>query len=159
MLKKICSGAQTGADIAGLVTAKEFGLETGGWIPKGWKTLSGSKPEYAELYGIQEHSSTSYKPRTWFNARDSDGTIRLAFNFQSAGEICTLNGVKHHKKPHIDVDLANPRPHQEVIDWINENNIETLNVAGNAEQTCIGTYAETCEYLAIVFSKLGFGKV
>jgi hypothetical protein len=41
MLKKIISGAQTGADFAGLIVAKHFGYETGGWMPKGYKNLDG----------------------------------------------------------------------------------------------------------------------
>lgn len=158
MLKKIISGAQSGADIAALKTAKEYGIPTGGWIPKGWTTLNGPKPEYAELYGIEEHASSGYKPRTWANVSDSSGTIRLAFNFSSAGEICTLNGIKKYDKPYIDVDLANPIPVQQVIDWLTQNNIEILNVAGNSEKSCPGTFSEVCEYLSAVFAGLGFKK-
>jgi hypothetical protein len=156
MLKKVYSGGQTGADQAGLVTAKKYGIETGGWIPKGWKTLVGPKPEFAKLYNIQEHSSPSYKPRTYANVQDSSGTIRLAYDFTTAGEICTLNAINKYKKPHISVDLINPIDHQEVIDWINENNIEILNVAGNSEKSCMGTYDETVAYLSVLFDKLGF---
>jgi hypothetical protein len=158
MLKRCISGGQSGADIAALKTAKEYGIPTGGWMPKGWITLNGPKPEYAELYGIEEHASFGYKPRTWSNIKDSSGTIRLAFNFFSAGEICTLNGIKKYDKPYIDVDLANPIPVQQVIDWINQNNIEILNVAGNSEKSCPGTFSEVCEYLSAVFNLLGFKK-
>jgi Circularly permutated YpsA SLOG family len=38
LLKKIISGGQTGADQAGLRTAKRLGIETGGWMPQGWRT-------------------------------------------------------------------------------------------------------------------------
>jgi hypothetical protein len=96
-LRKIISGAQNGADIAGLEVAKRFGYETGGSIPFGYKTLDGPKPEYKNLYGIVVHSSSSYVPRTRQNVKDSDGTIRLAYNFQSRGEICTLRAIKDLK--------------------------------------------------------------
>lgn len=54
MLRKVISGCQNGADQAGLYVAKKYGIETGGWIPKGWKTLNGSKPEFGPMYNIQQ---------------------------------------------------------------------------------------------------------
>lgn len=87
MLRKVISGAQSGADIAGLEIAKRFGYETGGTMPFGYKTLDGCKPEYKSLYGVSAHPSSSYVPRTRKNVLESDGTIRLAYNFSSKGEI------------------------------------------------------------------------
>ena len=49
---KIISGAQTGADLAGLDAAKALGIPTGGSMPNGFKDLEGKKPEYASKYGI-----------------------------------------------------------------------------------------------------------
>lgn len=156
MLERIISGAQSGADVAGLSTAKRYGIETGGTIPKGWITTDGPKPQYAELYGIVEHASSNYVPRTYRNVKDADATIRLAFNFKSPGEICTLKAINQYGKKYIDVDLNNPRPHQEVADWILENNIKVLNVAGNSEKTYFGTNVAVSDYLARVFDLLGF---
>jgi len=155
MLRKVISGGQTGADIAGLEVAKKFGLETGGILPFGFKTLGGCRPEYKEMYGVTAHKSSSYVPRTRENARDSDGTIRLAFNFDSAGEVCTLKAIKDYNKPHIDVDLSDPRPVSEVVVWIEENGIEVLNVAGNAEQTSAGTHEAATQYLERLIEELG----
>lgn len=154
-LKKVISGAQTGADIAGLETAKKFGLETGGKMPFGFKALDGCHPEFKTMYGVEAHSSSSYVPRTRANVRDSDGTIRLAFNFGSKGEKCTLRAIEDHHKPYFDVDLNNPPAVEEAAAWLKDNGIETLNVAGNAEQTASGTHAATTEYLTRVFEKLG----
>lgn len=151
-LKKVISGFQTGADIAGVEQAKVYGFETGGTMPFGYKTLDGCKPEYKELYGAKCHKSSSYVPRTRQNVRDADGTIRLAYNFSSKGEVCTLKAIKDHKKPYIDVDLESPRPLSEVLAWLEENGIETLNVAGNAEQTAAGTYKMASSYLKALFS-------
>ena len=50
-IKKIISGFQTGADIGGILAAKRLGLETGGTMPKGFRTEDGPRPEFAELYG------------------------------------------------------------------------------------------------------------
>lgn len=156
MLRKIISGGQTGADINGVAAAKRMGLEYGGTMPKGFITTDGPHPDWAETWNMQEHASANYVPRTYLNVKDADATIRLAFNFKSPGEICTLKAINQYGKPYIDVDLNNPRPHQEVADWIVENNIEVLNVAGNAEKTYKGTGLATYEYLKEVFKLLGF---
>jgi hypothetical protein len=154
MLKVVRSGGQTGADIAGVATAKRFGYKTGGTMTKGWKTLNGPRPDYAEKYGMKEHSSTNYPPRTYENVRDSDGTICFAFNFESPRERCTKKAIDQYKKPSIRVSVQDPRPVQEVVDWLIINNIETLNVAGNSEQTYPGMAEFTAKYLAEVFEKL-----
>ena len=154
MLKRVISGGQTGADIAGLDVAKKFGFETGGLMPFGFLTLAGCKPEYKELYGLQAHSSSSYRPRTRANVKASSGTIRLAYNFESAGEKCTLTAIKDYKKPSIDVDLVNPIPVDDVIRWLEDNKIQILNVAGNSEETSPGTYTAVSQYLEKVFEKL-----
>ena len=153
---RVISGGQSGADLSALETAKRFGIPTGGTMPKGFKTLSGSCPHYAELYGIQEHASADYAPRTYQNVRDSDGTIRFAFNFASAGELCTLKAINQYKKPYIDVDFNNPISYDDVVQWIKENNIQVLNVAGNSERTKLGMNFRTSEFLGEVFKILGF---
>ena len=151
MLKKVISGCQTGADIAGLEVAKEFGIETGGTMPFGFKTLAGCKPEYKDMYGVTAHNSSSYVPRTRKNVKDSDATIRLAYNFNSRGELCTLKAIKDYKKPHFDVDLSDPPDISCVTNWISGLTIEVLNVAGNAEETSPGTHAAATEYLRKLF--------
>lgn len=45
ILKKIISGFQSGSDIGGIKAGKTFGLETGGWMPKGFLTENGLKIE------------------------------------------------------------------------------------------------------------------
>ena len=149
---KVISGGQTGADIAGLEMAAKHGFETGGTLPFGYKTLDGPKPEYKTMYGVQADKSSSYVPRTRANVRNSDGTIRLAFDFNSAGEKCTLKAIQSCDKPHIDVDLSDPIPVADVVDWLKANNIQVLNVAGNAEQTSPGTHEAVCRYLDEVFT-------
>jgi hypothetical protein len=159
MLRKVISGGQTGADQAGLLVGTEFGMETGGWMPKGFVTLDGPRPDLAAEYNLKEHTSPSYVPRTYLNAKDSDGTIRIAGDFSSRGEKCTLNAIRQFHKPHIDVDLKDPRPPSEVAAWIKENNIATLNVAGNAEKTFPGTGVCAEKYLSLVMEELGFVRI
>ena len=154
MLRKVISGCQTGADIAGLEVAKKFGLETGGNIPFGYKTLDGPKPAYKAMYGVKVHYSSSYVPRTRLNVQESDGTIRLAFDFTTRGEICTKRAIEDFKKPYFDVDLNDPPPISTVTNWIACHTIEVLNVAGNAEQSCPGTHEAASKYLEQLFEEL-----
>lgn len=158
MIEKIISGGQTGADLAGLDVAKFFGLETGGCMPFGFKTLDGCRPEYSKIYGITAHSSSSYVPRTKQNVKDSDGTVRLAFNLESAGEKCTLKAIKSYSKPYFDVDLNDPPPILDLINWIENNKISTLNVAGNSEQTAPGIYKAVFNYLSQIFETKDDGR-
>jgi len=75
---KIISGAQTGADLAGLDAAKALGIPTGGSMPNGFKDLEGRKPEYASKYGIVALKSASYPARTLKNVTDLQGTAALS---------------------------------------------------------------------------------
>ena len=139
MIDKVISGGQIGADIAGLRAAKAFGVETGGHAPKGWRTLYGPNPNLAK-YGLVEHGSSSYPPRTRENARNSDGTIRFAIDFNSAGERATLRETTAAGKPHFDVKIEavdgeyrlSPPP-SEAAKWIRINQVRTLNIAGNGK--------------------------
>ena len=151
---KIVSGGQTGADLGGLLAGKAAGLETGGWMPKGFLTEIGYKPDMEISFGVLEHISPKYPPRTYCNVRDSDGTIRFAVDFSSRGEICTFNAIKQYKKPYIDVDINNLKPVTDIVNWLKENNIQTLNVSGNKESTHPGMCEIVKNYLLEVIENI-----
>lgn len=135
MLMKVISGGQTGADQAGIMVAKRFGIATGGFIPKGFRTAFGPAPELAE-YGLVETTSSNYVPRTRRNVKEADVTIRLASNFASAGEKVTLTACNFFNKPHFDVLLdGNDYAHKaiDLAEFIMRNNYKIINVAGNAD--------------------------
>jgi len=129
----IISGGQTGADVAGLEAARLLKISTGGWAPKNFLTSTGPNPTLLRnIYRLKE-SKYGYKIRTNQNVNDSDGTIRLCVDFFSPGEICTLDAINKYHKPHFDVYLLNPIHHQECVNWIFNNNIKILNIAGNSQ--------------------------
>ncbi len=72
-LRKIISGGQTGADMGGLLAAKELGLETGGTAPGGYKTEKGRNLDLRDIYGLTQFGT--YPQRTRINVRDSDATV------------------------------------------------------------------------------------
>lgn len=122
---KIISGGQTGADQGALVGAKRVGIATGGWMPRGFLTEAGPCPNLAALYGLQEHPSPLYPPRTRQNVRDADGTIWGGPSDDSRGFRCTFRAVEDYSKPFLnDPDARTLRQ------WIEQWNISVLNVAG-----------------------------
>lgn len=133
-IHKLLSGAQFGVDLSIVPVAKELGLQVGGVVPKGYRTKYGNKPKLKE-YGFTEHpTSEEYKPRTYLNVKNSDATIRFAYNFDSGGEICTFNAIQKYNKPYIDIDLnewGNVLIF-DVIEFFHKHNVTVLNVAGNA---------------------------
>lgn len=157
-LQKIISGGQTGADFAALLVGKHFGIETGGWMPRGFLNHTGHHPEYAELFGMRQHQEKGYRPRTYDNARDSDATLRLAGNFTTAGERCTLNAIKHHKKPHCDVDLTDPgvltKGIQKAVTFLDKHSVRVLNVAGNSDDSYKNAQSESATFLILLLRAL-----
>ncbi len=160
MPTKVVSGGQTGADQAGLFAAARFGIATGGWMPNGFKTATGPNPELAQRFGLREHPSEDYPERTELNVRDSNGTIRFAANWNTPGEKCTLNFILQYGRPRIDIDMNNPLPVKDVVEWIRRERIKTLNVAGNVEPkgrtaAARGITDFVLNYLGEVFTALG----
>ena len=132
---KLISGGQVGSDSGGLAGAFDLQIETGGMAPKGYRTRWGTEPRLAKL-GLIESDSVEYKPRTFWNVENSDGTVRFAYDFTSAGEICTLRAIKKYKKPHFDIQLKDLEDGNfliyDILDWFKKYDIKILNVAGNA---------------------------
>lgn len=138
-LCKIISGGQTGADQGGLDGATHLGIKTGGTAPKGYRTERGSMRNLLEAYGLSEHASSSYPPRTRINVLDADGTVWVG-NVGSAGYYCTRGAdVTLPVRKHW---LENPTPEQ-LRAWVEEHSIRTLNVAGNRESTNPGIFERT----------------
>lgn len=130
-LKAIYSGGQTGADFAALLAAKKLGIATGGTAPKGWRIAlpdgsDGSNPDLAN-FGLVEHESSEYPPRTKKNVADADGTIWFGFPDSPGGRL-TISTAHQLQKPL----LINPKP-ATIIKWCEENKIKVLNIAGNRE--------------------------
>lgn len=153
--EKVVSGGQNGADIAGLKAAKDCGLLTSGFLPKGCITLDGPKPEYLETYSMYECTEWGYPPRTERNVKYSDGTFRFATNYFSPGELCTKKFINKHGKPSLDFDMSNLTDSvaTDAYKWIIDNNIRVLNIAGNTEQTSPGIEKLVYAFLCTVFQK------
>ena len=149
---KIISGGQTGADQAALRAARRLGIETGGWMPRGWRTEEGQRPEFRGRYGMQEHERSDYPSRTWRNVKIADGTLILG-NVETSGCSLTLRVCEGLEKPVLIVPRSRDfdSAHREIRTWIHENKIAVLNVAGNREELNpgIGAWAEQLLMVAL----------
>lgn len=150
-LERVISGGQTGADRAALAAAKAADIPTGGWMPRGFRAMDGPRPEFAVLYGIREHASEHYPPRTALNVKESDATLRFATEWDSRGEVLTLSMIERYGKPRFDVTPGGPVTPADVAAWLAANNVRGLNVAGNTERTSPGIEAFVVTFMAEVF--------
>ena len=139
-IKKIISGGQSGADLAGLYFARLNNIETGGYMPNGFLTENGAKPEYAERYGLKEFG-IGYKLRTKRNVLESDGTIIFA-ECSSSGSVLTMRYCRENRKPCLITPSSDG-----IITWLNDNRIQVLNVAGNRESVSPGIFERVVKLL------------
>ena len=130
MLKKIISGGQTGADQAALDVAIKMDIPHGGWIPKGRRTEKGPLPP---KYLLQEMQSSSYAERTEKNVIDADGTVIFSHGDLTGGSELTRHLARKHRRPCLHLDLNKViafNAAQQLNNWLQENQVEVLNVAG-----------------------------
>ncbi len=152
MLERVISGGQAGADQAGWRAAKAAELATGGWMPKGFLTELGMRPKFAQLYGANEHPSSSYPPRTYANVHHSDATIWFGA-VDSAGFACTSHATEKIGRPFFVVTTRINTPDKFVI-WLGGFQVKILNVTGNRESKNPGIGKRVEAYLAEVFRLL-----
>jgi len=176
MIKRVISGGQIGADQAGLAAAHMCGIEVGGCVPKGYLTqkfyLPGKHPLerlfqkteleiLRDIFQLKEHTSSKYPPRTFQNVRDADGTLRLAKDFHSPGERCTKKAIDAYHKPYFDISRESlddwsilTRVAKEFIQWVPDNNIQVLNVAGNSDKTSPGLFEAFYPLLLVLLKEV-----
>ena len=131
-IEQIKSGGQTGADMGGLLAAEDLGLKTGGFIPKGFITERGPRPDLAR-FGLQETASRDYPPRTRLNIQYSDGTVIFTRFPMGRGSRLTFTTAVKMGKPHLIVDPLKVDASLEFRTWLDLHLIRVLNVAGSRE--------------------------
>lgn len=147
MLKKIVSGCQTGADIAGIDAAIACGFPYGGWVPKGRRTEAG--PLDAR-YQVQEMPTDGYPKRTKQNIIDSDGTVIFVHGKLSGGSSLTKKIAADLKKPCLYLDMSKysvDAAAENLLLWIKKNQIEVLNIAGRSARKDKEIYAVVFEVM------------
>lgn len=102
---------------------------------------------------LNEHKSSSYGPRTWYNAKRADLTAAFAFDFSTFGEQLT---AKAAGDAYVDISLSLPVvvAARRFYAALKRHNVKVLNVAGNGIYTCIRrgmAQRQLDNYLAQVF--------
>lgn len=151
---------QIGADLAGVDAALKMDYATTGWMPKKFRNKTGLHPEFVEKYGAKESSDYGYRTRTYLNIKDSDATLIFAGNPNSAGTKCTLAGISKFNRPFL---LINPIAEKvsypkNMLEWLNLNNVKTLNIAGNSEDNFNGIYDFTFNFVCEILRLNNEGK-
>jgi len=142
----IRSGGQTGVDRAALDAAIKLNLQTCGWCPKGRIAEDGIIPS---KYKLVETLTENKDERTRLNVKNSDGTLVLLLSeskVMNDGTSLAIKTTKSLNKPlmffyleKVNIDI--------VINWIFENEIIILNVAGPTESNSPGIYNSSYNYM------------
>ncbi len=135
MITRIISGAQTGADRGGLDAAIFLGIPHGGYCPRDRKAEDGRIPD---VYQVEETLQPTYPPRTALNIRYSDATLIFNLSKQmERGSALTVELCIEMHKPFLLIWYKDGTA-EDIKDFIKDNKVKTLNVAGNRESKSPG---------------------
>ena len=149
MIQELVSGGQTGVDRAALDLALELGIPCGGWCPRGRRAADGPLPA---RYPLRETLSADYSERTRLNVRDSDGTLILCAGPLSGGTAYTADFAARLGRP---LRIVDPRQRAELLSvrqWLRDESVSRLNLAGPREQEQPGIYRLAHRWLSDLFS-------
>lgn len=131
-LYHIVSGGQTGADQGALDAAIFCGLPFSGWVPLNrWTEHGALSPKYTSM---KETPSADPAQRTEWNVRDSDATLIIVHGPLYGGSLLThAVATMKYQRPCLVVDLDSMSKQEAIVktrDWLKQNKVRTLNVAG-----------------------------
>ena len=144
LVQKIVSGGQTGVDRAALDAAMALNIPCGGWCPKGRGAEDGP---IDGKYPLEETSTEQVAVRTEWNVRDTDGTLIFNRGELSGGTAYTLVCTIKHQKPNLVIQLEEPVSIERIQQWINEHNIQILNIAGPRASKCPSIYEDVYQLI------------
>jgi Circularly permutated YpsA SLOG family len=101
----VISGGQTGADLAALEAARYCFHSTDGYMPKGFETDSGSRPDIAQKYGLKE-SDGGYAARDMQNVDMSDALVAFLLTLPKTGRgtTCTIRYAQLGQYSFLPID-------------------------------------------------------
>jgi hypothetical protein len=145
---EVRSGGQTGVDRAALDVARELGIPTAGWVPRGRTAEDGAIP--ASYQGLRETPSADYAERTSWNVRDADATLILFRESLRGGSAFTQDEAHRLGRPCLAVDLRTARPAtlETARAWLERVAGSRLNVAGPRASENPGIYQQARDWLA-----------
>jgi hypothetical protein len=149
LITGIVSGGQTGADRAALDVAMAWGLEIGGWVPKGRLAEDGVIPlRYA---GLRETVSADPAERTRLNVRDCDGSLIISHGPLRGGSLLAAESAAELGRPLLHIDLVRRDMADAVratASWVRTWRIHALGVGGPRASEDPGVYDATVVLLS-----------
>jgi hypothetical protein len=147
------------------MAAKAAGIPTGGFMPRGFLTEDGPRPEFAEIYGAREHPSPKYPPRTRRNVEDADVTIVFdasrgrSLESLSSGSQLAINTAMELGRPSLVVAVRlgepiDPKRPAALAERLARDGYRVVNIGGNRESRTPGIGSWTEDYLVAVFRLL-----
>ena len=119
-------------------------------VPKGRLAEDGQVPD---KYPMTEMRTKDYKARTRQNVLESDGTLIINMGVLKSGTALTVKIAQEYNKPLLIVQLDHDYEPGVISRWINENQIEILNVAGPRESKVPRIYEKSKALLVMAFQK------
>ena len=133
--------------MGGLLAARELGIETGGIAPKGWLTENGSQEMLLGSFGLTEcEEEEGFPARTRRNVLNSSATL-LVGRYETGGSRLTFDVAKQLKKPVFLLAFGGTDDVDEFRRWLEQHQIQVLNVAGNRESQSPGIQEFTRRFL------------
>jgi Circularly permutated YpsA SLOG family len=151
---KIISGGQTGVDRAALDVALSRGIDCGGWCPAGRLDEFGKIPDH---YPIQELPGGGFAERTLQNVKDSDGTVVIYPDELRGGTeqtICFCVELGRPQQLIVASKISVEGAANLIADFVHENKINILNVAGPRQSEWPEGYAYASHALDIFLTPL-----
>lgn len=151
---RLITGGQSGVDRAALDAALEAGIPCGGWCPAGRWAEDGPIDAH---YPLTETPQTDPAVRTRWNVRETDATLVLTLGAEDEGTRLALDEAEALGRPRLAFDLsATPDgpAARRIGDWIAEEKVRSLNVAGPRESNAPGIYVRSRAVIAAVLSGL-----
>lgn len=145
---QIISGGQTGVDRAALDFALDNNIPCGGWCPRGRMAEDGSIPD---KYPLKEIDDPSYAARTKKNLLEGDGTLVLYIKDPDKGTKLTIEYCRQENKPILSLQIYYQKNIEEASNWIQENQIRKLNIAGPRASSEPEIYQAAYEFLKQLF--------
>ncbi len=155
---KLLSGGQSGVDRAALDAAIEYGIDYGGWCPKGgWAEDFPQPPGLRAKYPkLKATPLADPAQRTEWNVRDAHACLILvnAGGLDvSPGTALAQDFAHHYRKPLFVADLANPDIVRHTGLWLRVQEAKhrgglILAIGGPRESEAPGIYARARNFVA-----------
>jgi hypothetical protein len=148
-IKRINSGAQTGADRAAHDVAIELDMDYGGYVPKGRQDERGDIPP--RYVGLIETRTPEWKERTKRNVETSSKTLIFTRGKPTGGTLTTVLHAVRVEKPFLLVDLKKCSIKEAAIligAWLAETPGDDVNVAGPRASQDAEIYADVTRILS-----------